>query len=287
MTGAGSRTAFVFTGGGSLGAVQVGMLVALAAKGVRPDFVVGSSVGAINAAHFAAQPDGVGLPDLIATWRGLRREDVFPVGRLRGMARLLLGRGSLASAGPLRALIEHSLPYRNLEDASIPCHVVAADLRDGAGVLLSSGSAVDALLATSAIPGLFPPVSLAGRTLVDGIVSRETPLRAAVRLGATRLIVLPAGHPCALAEPPRDAGAAAIHAVNLLASRAIIADSETLAASVQLIVAPPLCPLDISAFDFSRTGELIDRARETTAQWIEAGGLYAQGIPGSLVPHRH
>jgi NTE family protein len=158
---------------------------------------------------------------------------------------------------------------------------------DGAAVVISRGSAVDALLATSAIPGLFPPVTLEGRMLVDGMVSRETPVRAAVRLGATRLVVLPAGHPCALAEAPRDAVALAIHAVNLLTARALVADLEALAATVALVVVPPLCPLGISAFDFSQTGRLIERATDATAEWISAGGLRANDIPGSLVPHRH
>ncbi len=80
-----TTTAFVFAGGGSLGAVEVGMLEALVEQGARPDFVVGSSVGAINAAAFAGSPDASGVQRLAAIWRGLRSQDVFPLAPLKGL----------------------------------------------------------------------------------------------------------------------------------------------------------------------------------------------------------
>src|SRR5512145_3336756 len=73
------KTAFVFAGGGSFGAVQVGMLRALAAHGVAADMVVGSSVGAMNGAYFAGTPTAEGVARLEAIWRSLRRRDIFPV----------------------------------------------------------------------------------------------------------------------------------------------------------------------------------------------------------------
>lgn len=282
-----ATTAFVFTGGGSLGAAQVGMLKALVAHGILPDLVVGASVGALNAAHFAASPDGSGLPALEALWRSLRREDVFPITPWRGLMALLLRREHMASAYPLRALIKRTIAFRDLADARIPCHVVAADLFDGATVRLSSGPAVEALLATAAIPGLFPPVSLGGRVLVDGMMSRETPLRVAAGLGASRLVVLSAGFPCALDKPPRSAAATAVHAISLLSARALAMDVDDIARTVLVVVPPPLCPLETSAFDFSQTGQLIDRAQAATDQWIAAGGLESRMRPESLAPHHH
>ena len=74
------KTAFVLSGGGSLGAVQVGMLRGLLAAGVQPDFILGVSVGALNACYFAGTPTAQGVMGLQRVWSGLRRRDVFPIG---------------------------------------------------------------------------------------------------------------------------------------------------------------------------------------------------------------
>jgi len=124
-------TAFVFAGGGSLGAVQVGMLRALIAAGSHPDFVVGASVGAINAAYFAADPTSEGVDRLEILWRAIRRRDVFPLSPLRILVRLLTGQGHIVTQSALRHLLERRLPYQRLEDARIPCHIVATDLLGG------------------------------------------------------------------------------------------------------------------------------------------------------------
>lgn len=105
-------TAFVLAGGGSIGAVQVGMLRELFAHGVKPDLVVGSSVGAINGAYLAGDPSLEGVRRLEAIWRGLRR------------------------------FLEAHLPFRNLEQALLPLHVVATDILGGALVKLSRGPAL-------------------------------------------------------------------------------------------------------------------------------------------------
>ena len=141
MSHASQRTAFVFAGGGSLGAVQVGMLRELMRAGVTADFVVGSSVGAMNAAFFAGAPDAAGVNALERIWRGLRRQDVFPV-TLRSALGFMGGAGNLIDPSNLRRLIEHHIPFANLENAPIPLHVVATNL-GGAAICLSSGPAVD------------------------------------------------------------------------------------------------------------------------------------------------
>src|ERR1051326_442954 len=142
MTSA-TRTAFVLAGGGSFGAVQVGMLRELVAFGVAPDMVVGSSAGAINGAYFAGAPDadGVARPETI--WRGLNRREVFPV-TWRSLASFLLRRRPMVDASGLRALLERHLPYTQLEQARLPVHVVATDLLHGGTVTLSTGDAVEA-----------------------------------------------------------------------------------------------------------------------------------------------
>ena len=113
MSHASQRTAFVFAGGGSLGAVQVGMLRELLRAGVKPDLVVGSSVGAMNAAYFAGAPDAAGVDKLDKIWRGLRRHDVFPV-TLRSMFGFATGADNLIDPSNLRKLIERHIPFANL-----------------------------------------------------------------------------------------------------------------------------------------------------------------------------
>ena len=284
-TGA-AKTAFVLAGGGSLGAVQVGMLKALSQQGLVPDFVVGASVGAINGAYYAASPDTVGIERLERIWLRLRSADVFPFSLL-GTALCLLGqRAHLALPHRLHALIDTELPYRRLEDARIPCHVVATDVLDGSEVTLSSGDVLPALLASAAIPAVFPPVTIDGRALMDGGIASNTPISAAFALGATRVIVLPTGVPCALPAPPRGAVAIGLHALNLLAMRQLLADVDRYADRCELQVIPPLCPLATTTYDFSRTRELIERAERATRAWL--GDDSRNMDPRwALLPHRH
>jgi NTE family protein len=280
-------TAFVLAGGGSLGAVEVGMLQALVEAGLTPDLVVGASVGAINGVYFAASPDAEGVARLAQVWRDIRRGDVFPLSPSRGL-RALLGRAAnLVSPDGVRHLLEERLPCRRLEATAVPVHVVATDFASGAEVVLSRGSAIEALLASAAIPAVFPPVELAGRELVDGGIAANTPITAAVGLGARRVIVLPTGFSCRLDPTPRAALGAALHALNLLIARQLVSDARRLEARVEIRVVPPLCPLARSAYDFSGTAELIERALRATRTWVEAGGLDTCGVPGALAPHSH
>lgn len=113
------RTALVLAGGGSFGAIQVGMLHSLATHGIAADMVVGSSVGSLNGAYYAGNPTLEGIERLEAIWRALRRSDVFPV-NWAAMLGFLVRRNFLVEPHGLRMLIESNLTYRNLEDAKIP-----------------------------------------------------------------------------------------------------------------------------------------------------------------------
>lgn len=274
----------MLAGGGSIGAVQVGMLRELLAQGVKPDLVIGSSAGAINGAYLAGAPSLEGIRRLEAIWRGLERRQVFPI-TARSMIGAIARRGPLVDPGGLRRLLETHLPYRELERAAVPLHVVATDLLGGALVRLSSGSAVEAVLASCAIPGAFPPVRIGEQHLVDGAVASNTPIRVALELGATRLVVLPSGYACALEAPPRGAIAAGLHAITLLIAHQLVSDLERCGAQVEIVTVPPLCPLAVSPYDFSQAGELIERSAAQTRRWIERGGLRKQRIPGALRPH--
>jgi len=285
VTHASQRTAFVFAGGGSLGAVQVGMLRELIRAGVRADFVIGSSVGAMNAAYFAGAPDAAGVDKLEKIWRGLRRHDVFPV-TLRSALGFIGGANSLIDPSNLRRLIRNNIPFPNLENASIPVHVVATNF-GGAAVCLSSGPAIEAILASAAIPAAFPSVRIGEQHLIDGAVGGNTPILTAANLGATRIIALPTGFACALREPPKGAIARALHAITLLIAHQMVRDLRDCVGKVDVFTVPSLCPLDASPYDFSRAAQLIDEAAGSTRKWIEGGGLSRPEIPNSLLPHSH
>jgi len=265
-------TAFVLAGGGSFGAVQVGMLRALHEHGLQPDLVTGSSVGAINGAFYAGAPGAEGIETLATLWGGLRRRDVFPLNasRLLGAA---LNRNSLVEPTALRRLLGEHLPYRMLEDSAIPMHVVATDLPTGATVCLSSGTAVDAVLASCAIPAIYPPVRIADRLLIDGAVASNTPIRAAVELGATRLIVLPTRFACPLVGPAHGSFDAAFHAMDLVVIQQLMQDTERYSSRAEIITVPPICPQAVAAYEFSRAAELIDAAARSTRLWLASEGL--------------
>ena len=282
-----SKTAFVLAGGGSLGAVEVGMLEALVRQGIPADLVVGASVGAINGAYFAGRPDAKGVQGLKKIWRGLHRRDVFPFAPFGSLLSFFSLRNYLVDPAPLRHLIERHLPYRDLAQAEIPLHLIATNILTGAEVVLSSGPAVEAVLASAAIPAVFPPVELEGCYLVDGGIANNTPISAAVSLGAERIIVLPTGFSCDVDKPPANSMAMALHGLSLLIARQLIVDIERFADAVALRVVPPLCPLEVTPVDFSRANELMDRAAESTHDWLESGGLDRTAVPDHMRPHSH
>lgn len=281
--------AFVLSGGGSYGAMQVGMLRALTAGGIRPDFIVGASVGALNGAWFAASPDAHGVDGLNRLWRELETHEVFPIvrGRLKpwrlGLHNhvfplhpwsLLLGalgrRDHLVPNGAFQAFLREQLPLARLEAGAVPLHAVATDVLTGQMVVFSEGEALPAVLASSALPGVFPPVGVSGRRLVDGGVANNTPVDYAVELGATEIYVLPAGIGRDLSTPPRTALGVGAHSLGLLIEQRLIGAVHHHEPGVTLRVAPSP-RVRVLPLDFSTTSELIDNAERLTAAWLDAG----------------
>jgi len=281
-----AKTAFVLAGGGSFGAIQVGMLQSLAAHGVAADMVVGSSVGALNGAFYAGDPTLDGVQRLAGIWRGLTRHDVFPMS-WRTVLSFLWHRDFLISHDGIRTLIEDHIPYRNLEEAKLPVHIVTTDIVTGDSVVLSQGSTAEAIVASTAIPGAFSPIRYKDRYLADGAISSNTPIQAAVKQGARRLIILPTGHACANQAPPVGAVASALHALTLLIARQLVSELEALPPDIEYFVVPPLCPLVGSPYDFSRTADHIDRAILSTDAWLAQHGLQQGKIPYEMRLHSH
>jgi NTE family protein len=280
------KTAFVFAGGGSFGAIQVGMLQSLAAHGISADMVVGSSVGALNGAFYAGDPTLAGVKKLATIWRGLTRQDVFPI-NWRTVLSFLRHRDFLIPHDGIRKLIDDHIPFRNLEDAKLPLHVVTTDIISGDSVVLSEGSTSEAIVASTAIPGAFTPVHYKDYYLADGAISSNTPIRVAIQKGAKRLIILPTGHACATQTPPVGAVANALHALTLLIARQLVSELERLDPGIEYFVIPPLCPLVGSPYDFSRTADHIDRAIQSTDAWLAQHDLQQGKIPDEMRPHGH
>lgn len=282
------KTAFVLSGGGSLGAVQVGMMQALADRQISPDLLVGTSAGAVNAVFVAARGTGPSVLNELATlWAGLRRRDVFGVRPLRALAATVGAAASLCTDRGLRTLLAERLPLTDLQHAAIPVHVVATDLLSGEEALLSDGDAVSAVLASTAIPGILPPVRREGRVLVDGGLADNAAISQAIRLGADRVYVLPTGYACALPRVPQHPVAAALHSLSLLLQQRLIHDVARYADDVDLVVLPPLCPLAVTAADFGHARELIDRARVTSATWLASDLPWRAHPESTLAFHEH
>lgn len=280
------KLAFVLAGGGSLGAVQAGMLAELVANGIRPDLIVGVSAGALNGAFLAHDPSSAMIERMVALWAGVRTRDVFrfSFGTVLGLLGL---RGHLAGSDGVRRLLERELPYRTIESTQVPLHVVATEHLSGDEVILSSGDVVQAVLASTAIPGVYAPVPVGGRLLVDGVVASGTPIATSVRLGATRIIVVPCGFTCVQRSVPRNPIGRAMHAFSLLGARQLKNDFANYADRVQLRMVPPLCPMAQSSYDYSQGAALIAAARQSTRRWLDDGGLDRDEFPAALAIHSH
>jgi NTE family protein len=259
-------TAFVLSGGASLGAVQVGMLRALVEERIAPDLLVGTSAGALNAAFVAGHGlTAAGVDGLAEVWAGLRGRTLFPLDPVRAVTALAGRSSALCSDRGLRHLLEQHLTFDRLEDSPVPLVVVATDLLTGAEVALSDGDARQAVLASCALPAVFPPVVRGGTVLVDGGLANNTAVSEAVRAGADTVYVLPSGYACALAAAPRTPVAAAAHAVAILTHQRLVADIALYADAADLVVLPPPCPLRVSVVNFGRAPELIRAAYSTAS----------------------
>ncbi|HAM01161.1 MAG TPA: alpha/beta hydrolase [Acidimicrobiaceae bacterium] len=265
-------TAFVLSGGGNLGAVQVGMLRALLEAGVVPEVIVGTSIGALNGAYLAGHPNLTDLEGLARLWRSVSRQEVFPL-HVRCLVGGAMGhRDHLFETGGLRTLIRRAdFGYERIEDAAVPFHAVATDVASGEAVILSVGSVLDALLASAAVPGVFPPVTIGGRVLFDGGVVANVPVLQAEAVEASNIYVLPTGSEDAY-HPPSSAPEM-MHRAMILASRwarreAIKEVSQRV--GLHLLPVPPLATQHPSLFDFDATDALIDAGYLTTSRWLQA-----------------
>ena len=250
------------------------MADALIARGIRPDIVLGCSVGALNGAAIAADPNPDGAARLVETWLNPVTWQVFGGSRFAGPW-LLLRRGrSMVGNERLRALIERTLEVRRFEDLTIPFHVVATSLRSGLARWFDRGPMVEPILASAALPAVLPPVTIDGDVLIDGGVVDNVPISRAVELGATRVVVLHAGNFDRPRPDPQRPLDVLLQAFSIARNERFARESQTLAdTGVDVHVLPGIDPGPLRRDDFTRSESLISRARATTLAWLDESAV--------------
>jgi NTE family protein len=246
------KTAFALSGGGARGAAQVGMLRALLEAGVRPDFVVGTSVGAWNGAWLASDPQVASLDRLGQVWRQITRAS-FDMVWWRAARNMVRRRPSLYDGQGIARLLARYLRVHTFEDLAVPLHVVAIDLSNGRKAVFSDGPLTPAVLASSAIPGVFPPITIDGRQHVDGGMVDPTGLETAVELGARRVYVLDCGYAGRLAAPLGSMNAVVDHAFQVAAQHRTRWTMERLGRRAEIVHLRPSIGFLKHSMDFGET----------------------------------
>jgi NTE family protein len=258
------------------------MLDALCDRGIRPDRVFGASVGAINGAAYAGDPTKEGIERMCRIWRDLKGTDIFPRSALDGPWAFFQKRASVHSNSGLRAIIEAGIDFEHLEDTTIPFEVVTTSLTDGRERWLAHGDAIQSILASSAIPSIFPPVVIDGDVLIDGGVVNNVPISRAILTGCTRIYVLLCGplhfHP----PPPRRPAEAALTAFFVAMHARFVRELAMLPPGVEVVVFNGGGEPSAQYRDFSATATLIEEGRTEVADVLDR---YA-GTSQDLSPHR-
>lgn len=265
------RVAFVLSGGGPLGALQVGALHALFERDIRPDLAVGTSVGALNATWLAMNPTSAGVAHLESSWRNMKEGDLFPGGRFKASwARMLVKGNKVFENSGLRRTIERTLGPATFEDAQIPLAVTATDLETGAEMLFSTGPVLEPLLASTAMPGIFPPVEVDGRVYIDGGVANNVPIAPAAALGATTIYVMNSTSHSRQRRPLNRPMDYLLHAFTLARAQRLTLEQMYLADKVRLVMLPTIT-LDffVPFASMEHTAALIEISYEQTARFLD------------------
>lgn len=268
-------TAFVLGGGGLLGAHEVGMLRALAEAGVRPDLVVGTSIGALNGVLVAADPaEAAGR--LARMWQGEELRMAFSEKLFGRAARLVRSGTHLHSLEPLRKVLASVLPGDSFSDLELPFQCVAASIEGATARWFSSGPVVPAVMASCAVPGLLPPVEIDGTHYFDGGLVDSIPVGRAVALGASVVYVLQVGRiesPLAVPRRPWEVG---LVAFEIARRHRFHEEMSSLPDRVRVHVLPtggdqlPPGRAQFRYRDRSRVGLSIERAYAASASYLAA-----------------
>ena len=272
------NVAFVLGGGGQRGSFEVGMLKALLARGVRPDVVIGTSVGAFNGAAVASSPTDEMVAKLEEAWMELSTSAIFAGSFFSKAANVVRQRTHLFTNTRFRELLEATLPVRTFEELEVPFHCVAASIEEAAERWFSSGPLIEPILASSAVPGLLPPVEIEGVHYVDGGVVNSIPVSHAVDLGASEIYVLHVGHieePLEVPVKPWEVAMVAFEISRRHRFERDLAAAESIASVHVLPTGNPdrkrfSDPSKLRYSDFSAVKERIGAAFAATSEYLDA-----------------
>ena len=269
-------TAYVLGGGGVLGSSEVGMVRALAEHGIRPDLVLGTSIGALNGAFIAADPGPEGAERLAAVWEAVVSEGVFLDNPMRQAARVAKYRTHLLSNAPLRHVVARYLPVDRFEDLAVPFQCVAACIEDASGRWFSEGELTDPVVASCSVPGLFPPVRIGERHYLDGGLVHSIPVGRALALGATRIFVLQVGRVEQELKPPTRPWEVATVAFEIARRHRFVHEMESVPKGVEMHVLPSGAAqspnISIGHARSSRMRARMQQAAEATADYLSGLG---------------
>jgi NTE family protein len=267
-------TAYVLGGGGALGSSEVGMVRALAEHGIRPDLVLGTSIGALNGAFIAADPGVEGAERLAAVWEAVVRDGVFLDNPVRQAARVARYRTHLLSNAPLRHVLETYLPVSRFEDLDVAFQCVAACIEDASGRWFSTGEIADPVIASCSVPGLFPPVLIEDRHYLDGGLVHSIPVGRALALGATRIFVLQVGRVEQPLSPPTNPWEVGTVAFEIARRHRFVHEMESVPDDVEMHVLPSGAAsapnISLGQARIARMRERMDQARVATAGYLAA-----------------
>ncbi|MEV6549844.1 patatin-like phospholipase family protein [Streptomyces sp. NPDC051597] len=275
------RCAFVLGGGGALGAYEVGMLRALIENGIRPDLVIGTSVGAINGAAIAAEPTVKAVAQLGELWGSLGRSGVFSGSVLQSLRLAARNRTHVYSSAPLRELLETWLPARHIEDLAVPFQCVAASIENAAEHWFTQGPLVPAVMASCAVPGLLAPLEIDGEHFVDGGLINSIPVGRAVAAGARTVYVLQVGRVERPLQVPRAPWEVAAVAFEIARRHRFTRDMTDLPPEVEVHLLPTgaasgkgedLAGRKFRHRDFGLSARRMDLAYEASAAYLAAAG---------------
>jgi NTE family protein len=253
-------TAFVLSGGGHQGIAQIGMLRALIERDIFPDVIIGTSAGALNGACLATSPTLEKLEHVEEVWLGLSGEQVFPGGRLSRVWNVLRRDDHLISNEGLAAVIARAEPAPTFADLEVPLRVVTTDLSTGDEIVIVNGPLAPALLASAALPAIFPPVELHGHTLVDGAVVNLVPISHALAGPTDRIFVLDVSDPVN-DKPIRSPLDVIVRAFAISRDQRFELELQWIPREIEVCVIPPPDD-DRDFFDFSGGKELVDKAHK-------------------------
>lgn len=270
------RTAFVLGGGGLLGAAEVGMLHALDDAGITADVVLGTSIGAINGAVHAAFPGTDGIERLERLWTSEASSAVFGASAWQRMGTLAKSWTHAHPVEPLRDLLAEQVGDLRIEDLTVPFQCVAASIERASEHWFTEGPLVEALLATSAVPGLLPPARIGDEHYVDGGLVHSIPLGRAVALGAHTIYVLQVGRIERPLQPPRRPWEVAAVSFEIARRHRFAAELAAAPDDVDVHVLPTGSPdppryADVSALkyrDTSRVGQRMYQAYAASAEYL-------------------